>query len=124
MLNPDCIRDVLLYAEYNASDDNPWIVPKDGESALPLFTAREVRYHVDQCVAAGYLVKGDEWITAEFEIEGLTPDGHFALESIRNPVVHTRAKREWLSKVRDGLISATVSQFVSVAWGILKIAHP
>ena len=123
-LNPDCIRDVLLYAEDNADPDAPWIVPADGESALPLFTAREVRYHVDQCVDAGYLVKSSEWITDEIEISMLSFAGHMALESIRNPVVHEKAKNEWLSKVRDGLISASTAQFVSVAMGILQNAHP
>ena len=121
-LNPDCIRDVLLYAEGNADPDAPWIVPADGESALPLFTAREVRYHVDQCVDAGYLVKSSEWITDEIEISGLSFTGHMALEAIRNPAVHEKARCEWLSKVRDGLISASTAQFVSVAAGILKTA--
>ena len=121
-LNPDCIRDVLLYAEENADPDNPWIVPKDGESVLPLFTAREVRYHVDQCVDAGYLEKGDEWITDEMEILNLTFAGHQALATIRNPVIHEKAMNEWLSKVQDGLVSASTAQFVSAAAGILKNA--
>ena len=119
-LNPDCIRDVLLYAEDCAEPDDPWVVPKDGESALPLFTAREVRYHVDQCVDAGYLVKDSDWIAGEIEISNLSFSGHQALAALRNPAIHERAKIEWLSKVQDGLVSATTAQFVSVAAGILK----
>lgn len=121
-LNPDCIRDVLLYAEENADPDDPWIVPKDGESALPLFTAREVRYHVDQCVDAGYLEKDRDWIAGEIEISNLSFSGHQALAAIRNPVIREKAKNEWLSKVQDGLVSASVAQFVSAAAGILKNA--
>ena len=121
-LNPDCIRDVLLYAEENADPDNPWCVPVDGESALPLYTAREVRYHVDQCVNAGYLVKCRDWIAGEIEISNLSFSGHQALAAIQDPIIHEKAKSEWLSKVQDGLVSASVAQFVSAAAGILKNA--
>ena len=121
-LNPDCIRDVLLYAEDNADPDDPWIIPGSDDSPLPLFTAKEVRYHVNQCVDAGLLSKNPEWIDGSFEITDLTPSGHQALAAIRNPVIHERAKSEWLSKVQDGLVSASAAQFVSVAAGILKNA--
>lgn len=121
-LNPDCIRAVLLYAEENAETDAPWDVPIDGTSAIPEFSAREIRYHVDQCVAAAYLVPGEEWITGDLEILGLSPSGHQALSAIKNATIHKKAKHEWLSKVRDGLISASITQFVSLAAEISKNA--
>ena len=58
----------------------------------------------------------------EMEILNLTFAGHQALATIRNPVIHEKAKNEWLSKVQDGLVSASAAQFVSVAAGILKNA--
>ena len=71
-----------------------------------------------------YLNLTREWISEEIEITGLTFAGHHALEAIRNPAVHQKAKHEWLSKVRDGLISASTAQFVSLAMGILQNANP
>ena len=119
-LNPDCLRAVLLYAEAHAEFDSPWNVPIDGVSSISEFPAREIRHHVDQCVAAGYFIKGEEWITGDLEILGLSPSGHQAIATIRSPAIHEKAKGEWLSKVRDGLISASTSQFVALAAGILK----
>ena len=123
-LNPDCVRSVLLYAEDNADPDSPWCVSKSGESQLPLFTASEVWYHVRQCVNAGLLFQSANWIDDTLEISDLTPAGHQALAALRNPRVHEKARCEWLSKVRDGLISASTAQFVSVAMEILQSAHP
>lgn len=111
-LDPDCIREVLLLAEEKAEPDNPWVISDD--------LRPELRYHIRQCVSAGYLKLGAEWLDGSFEVVDLTFVGHQAIAAIRNPAIHASAKREWLSKLQSGLISASANQFVALAVGILQ----
>ena len=121
--DPDCFRDVLLAAEDLANgEDSPWMFPDSIPGTLAPYTLREVKYHVNQCINAGYLRKGAEYIDRSFEIIDVTSSGHSAIDAIRNPQAHERAKFDWLSKVKSGLVDAAAQAFVSVAVEIWKNA--
>ena len=124
-LNPDCLRDVLLAIESLAGgEDSPWLFSDDLPPQLLPYTFEELEYHIRQCERAGYIEVGRRFIDQSVEIIDLSFSGHAALDSVRNPEVHRRAKLEWLSSVRDGLVSATVSGFFSFAAEIAKTALP
>ena len=123
-LNPDCLRDVLLYAEEHAEEYEPWVVSNQIPAELLPYTFTEIEYHTRQCVAAGFLAMGSDFIDGSFEILSVAPAGYRAVEAVRNPSVHAKAKSEWPSLIAREIVSGTVSGFVSLAMGILQNAVP
>lgn len=121
-LNPDCLADILAYAESNACEDCPWVVSEHLPIQLSVYVHDEVRQHVRQCIRAGYLDCGAEWIDGTFEILGISAAGRRALDAIRHPVVRDKTNREWPAKVADGLVTSSISGFVSWALETLKNA--
>ena len=121
-LNPDCVRDILIYAEEFADPDNPWVVSGEINLQVPLYPARESLAHVQMCINAGYLILGNDWIDGSKEINGLTFSGHQALSSIRNPSVHETTKQKWLSGILSGAVSSSISGFFSLAAEIARNA--
>lgn len=120
-LDMDCVRDLLASAEELANgDDSPMRISNDLPATLQQYTPDAVRYHAKLCGKAGYIEIGKQFIDDSFEIVALTMRGYDAMDSIRNPKVYSRAKREWLSSVRDGFVSATISGFFSVAAEIAR----
>lgn len=78
---------------------------------------------VDYCIKAGYLGMGENYIDGSFEIIDITPEGHSVIEAIRDTRAYTSAKIDWLSKVKNGLVDASIQGFVSLVVEILKSAH-
>lgn len=123
--DPDCFRDVLLAAEDLANgEDSPWLFPDSLPGNLLPYIESEVRDHVEHCVRAGYLSKGETYIDKSFEITDVTPEGRAVIDAIRSTPVHKRAKIDWISKVKNGLADASIQVFVSLAMEIWKNAHP
>ena len=123
--DPDCFRDVLLAAEDMANgEDSPWLFPDSYPGNLLPYTVAEARYHVNHCITAGYLIKGVDYIDKSFEIVDVTPEGHSVIEAIRDTRAYTSAKIDWLSKVKNGLVDASIQVFVSLVMEIWKNAHP
>lgn len=85
-LNPDCIRDILLYVEENTgymryipvsrSIHNFDIVLENN------YEPDEILYHIDLCEEYGY-IHTDSGTIATFYIERLSVLGHEFLENIR-----------------------------------------
>lgn len=121
-LNPDCLRDILLYAEESAEYSCPWLVCEPLPAELTPYVFGEIAYHIRQCISAGWLYPGDDFIDGSFEILSVSPAGHRAIEAIRNPAIHEKAKIEWPSLVLRELVSSSVSGFVSVAMEIAQSA--
>ena len=121
-LNVDCVRDVLLAAESIFDNMESWGVSENLPAQLSPYTYNESVYHIRQCIKAGLLEPGQEFIDGTFMVLDLTPAGHRVLSMIRNPDVYQKAHSSWTEKVRDGLISASISGFFSVASEVLKTA--
>ena len=85
-LNPDCIRDILLYVEENTGYKRP--VPvlrsiRDFNIVLQNpYNPDEILYHIDLCKEYGYIhiYSGN---ISKFYIERLSVSGHEFLENIR-----------------------------------------
>ncbi len=118
--NPDCARDVLLTTEALVANGKPWEVSKNLPTQLTSYTYDEVIYHIRQCKKLELIELGEEFIDGTFDVCDLTPSGHRALAMIRNPKSYQKARSSWLEKVRDGLVSASISEFFSVAFEIVK----
>lgn len=84
----------------------------------------QVKQRPGICPALRYIEIGKQYIDNSFEIVALTMRGYEAMDLIRNPKVYSRAKREWLSSIRDGFVSATISGFFSVAAEIARNLNP
>lgn len=122
--DPDCFRDVLLAAEDLANgEDSPWLFPDSWPGNLLPYTVDEAKHHVNYCITAGYLIKGADYIDKSYEIVDVTAEGHAVIDVIRNPPIYERARNDWLSKVKSGIVEATIQGFVSLAVEIWKTAH-
>jgi len=85
-LNPDCIRDILLYVEENTGYMRYIPVPRsihNFDIALENdYEPDEILYHIDLCEEYGY-IRTDSGTIANFYIERLSVLGHEFLENIR-----------------------------------------
>ncbi len=63
-----------------------------------------------------------DFIDGTFLITDLMPEGHQRLAMIRDPDTYQKTKADWLTKVRDGAISASMSGLFSVASEVVKKA--
>lgn len=119
-LNTDCLIDVLLTVEERTGVCKYWCVRMDSCDELPVYTAEEVYYHVKQAQSAGLIDVSVEFIDGSIEISDLTMRGHLALDSVRKPSIRQNAKREWTSRVLNGIAEASINGFFAVAWEIAK----
>lgn len=82
-LNPDCIRDVLLYVEGNTSlQEFVYVGPDEIPSELSCYSPDEVMYHIKQAELSRLID------TASWDLDGgciikyLLPEGHQFLSNI------------------------------------------
>ena len=83
-LNPDCIRDILIYVEDNTDLSRSLsfsfdFVPEE----LSKYTFSEISYHVKQAELSELLLVSSWYLDGGFLIKYLLPDGHQFLANIR-----------------------------------------
>ncbi|CCK22230.1 Hypothetical phage protein [Lacticaseibacillus paracasei] len=105
-LNPDCLRDVLLVVETNASTSQ-WVEAKTllADPRMSSYSYDEIAYHVRQANWAGLLAEVKWFMGAGFLIKDLTPSGHQFLADIREDTNWNKVKSV-LKKVGSFSISA------------------
>lgn len=84
VLNPDCIRDILIYVESNTDLRHVLsISPKDIPDELSKYSGNEIMYHIKQAELSN-LIKVPSWyLDGGCSIHYLLPDGHQFLSNIR-----------------------------------------
>lgn len=83
-LNPDCIRDILLYVENNTDLSYPaQISPFQIPDELSSYPSDEVMYHIKQAELSGLLDVSSWYLDGGCLIKYLLPDGHQFLANIR-----------------------------------------
>ena len=116
MLNPDCIRDVLItiesldFAERTTTD----IIC----SKTPSYTYDEVMYACAVAHKSGYITGFEVYKDAQpipeiWDITGLTINGHEFLESIRDKGMFQKVK-DTLAKAGAAITVETISRTVSI----------
>lgn len=81
-LNPDCIRDILLSVEKNATYSNDVSEETLYKELAPKYSQEEILYHVRQCEHSGLFLKVIHYFGG-FTIEDLSPYGHRFINDIR-----------------------------------------
>lgn len=115
-LNPDCVRHVLLVVEELSNFDNFFCFPKDWpKDSFDVYSAQEIRYHIEQCFASGLLLeaKGARDLSMNIFIQDLSPAGHKLLADIRPENNWTKIK-----KILSKAGTVTLKLIESVASGV------
>ena len=94
-LNPDCIRDILLYAESNTDLKNMvCLSPADIPDELSAYAPNEIMYHIKQCELSGLFGEKVSWyISGNCMIRYLSPSGHKFLSDIRSENAWSKTKQ-------------------------------
>ena len=96
-LNPDLIRDILLYLEKNTDPNNVVLLEQESlsNSFLAKYTYDELLYHARQCNRIGYFIGYCEYDAGEtVRIVDLSPDAHAFLANIRNDSNWSKVKEK------------------------------
>ncbi|MBW4803776.1 MULTISPECIES: DUF2513 domain-containing protein [Loigolactobacillus] len=114
-LNPDCIRDILLVVEKNATFGQ-WIDTSAFEKSdiFSRYTADQVIYHIRQAQWAG-LLQQVKWTMDGFIIQDLSPEGHEFLSNIRQDTNWNQTK-----KIAAKVGSFSVSTLTTIASGVIS----
>ena len=84
-LNPDCVRDILLYVEDSTDyHKSCCISPSSLADSLQSYPVNVVMYHLEQCCFSGYFSKYSSDLEGNVTIKGLSPLGHQFIDNIRN----------------------------------------
>lgn len=77
VLNPDCIRDILMHIEKN-TDLNSWISisPDSLPGKLNDYTSDEIMYHIKQLELSNLICVHSWYLDGSCCISYLSPDGH------------------------------------------------
>lgn len=92
-LNPDCVRDILLYVE-ECTDYHVacCISPKSLKPPLDSYPSNVVMYHVEQCIMSNYFSKSSVDISNNVTIKGLSPVGHQFIDNVRSDTIWNDVK--------------------------------
>lgn len=83
-LNPDCIRDILLYVENNTDLEHPLSLdPHQIPDELSPYSGAEIMYHIKQAELSGLLLVPSWYLDGGCLIRYLLPEGHQFLSDIR-----------------------------------------
>ena len=114
-LNPDCIRDILLYVEGNTSYRKACtIIPSLCCKTFPNYSSDEVMYHVNQCEMSGYFSKTSSDLDGNITIVSLSPLGHQFIDNIRSDDVWKDVKQ-----VSDTVGSKSLTALSQIASGVI-----
>lgn len=105
-LNPDCIRDILIYVEdntgysknavfrnvfYEMDDPTEFTLEHPSYALIEKYGSDVLYYHIDYCEKAGLIEDTINYADA-FEVRDLTPFGHDFLSNIRDDSNWNRVK--------------------------------
>lgn len=111
-LNPDCVRDVLLYVEENTDlRKHVTITSNLSDKLLEKYSYEELSYHVRQCELSGYFERTTHDLAGNCSISYLSPAGHQFLANIRSDSIWNDVK-EVSKKVGSNSLQA-ISQIAS-----------
>lgn len=118
-LNPDCIRDILLYVEENTDlkrmvSLSPLNLPEE----LSQYNADEIMYHIKQAELSGLLIAPSWYLDGGCMIKYLLPSGHQFLADIREDSNWNKTKEiaqkagsnslDALKQIATGVVSAII----------------
>lgn len=99
-LNPDCIRDVLLFVEEHTDLRKHVTISRDNaEILIPGYSSDEIMYHVEQCNLSGFFQRATHDILGNISISYLSPKGHEFLDNIRPVPVWNRVKSKGIASI-------------------------
>ena len=124
-LNPDCIRDILLYVEdstdYHVSC---CISPHELPSLLNTYPANVVMYHVEQCIMSNYFSRATSDLNNNITIKGLSPVGHQFIDNVRSDNIWNDVKSvstkvgvkslDALMKIASGVVTALIQAQIAL----------
>ncbi len=124
-LNPDCIRDILLYVEESTDYHvSCCISPAKLNPPLDAYPANVVMYHVEQCIMSNYFSKTSSDLSNTITIKGLSPIGHQFIDNVRNDTIWNDVKAvsskigskslDALEKIATGVITALIQNQIGL----------
>lgn len=90
-LNPDCIRDVILYVEENSSTQR-WFTCDTVREDLSQYDKEVLDYHVFYLADAHYIKELVKYGQDSYRFTDLTPNGHQLAQDIRNNTIWEKTK--------------------------------
>lgn len=98
-LNPDCIRDILLYVEDMSNGVSKFIFDDIEDEFkenkfLKSYSPDEIKYHFKQAYLSDFLIGYEEYIYGEFAVKDLSPKGHNFLANIRSDTIWNKTKEK------------------------------
>jgi hypothetical protein len=92
-LNPDCIRDILLYCEENSFFGNSVVFQnEDFTYKNNVYSHAELLYHLRQCDMNNYFLEGSYSQSGKYILTDITPKAHEFLANIRSDSVWGKTK--------------------------------
>ena len=91
-LNPDCIRDIMLFVEERCDMESRIDFCEIYSVLNDKYEQREIDYHIDQCNQNGFFNKVYSYIDGSRCLDRLTPKGHEFIENIRSATVWAAVK--------------------------------
>lgn len=121
-LNPDCIRDILLYCENVCVPDNG--AEFDYQSVFTYdnrkYSGEELYYHLRQCNLNGFFVNAEDYfLVSEYYVADISPKAHEFLSNIRKDTIWQKTKVT-AAKVGSSSLNALCQIASSVVSGIIK----
>lgn len=92
-LNPECLRDILLYVE-NADFDETVSIPDLFNEFKDIYSENEIKYHIQQCKLNDFFTKITIYDNyTQGIIYGLTPKAHKFLDAVHSEKVVEKLKK-------------------------------
>lgn len=124
-LNPDCIRDILLYVEENTSlKEQLFLNNFDLPDQLSKYDPDELMYHIKQAELSNLIVMRCWYLNGGCAIKYLHPDGHQFLTNVREDSNWNRTKEiaksagsnslDALKQIATGVISSIIKAQLGV----------
>ena len=99
-LNPDCIRDVLLFVEKHTDlKRHVTFSERQSEAMLPGYSSAEIMYHVEQCYLSGFFQRATHDMVGSITISYLSPIGHEFLENIKPIPIWKKIKAKGIASI-------------------------
>lgn len=122
-LNPDCVRDILLYCEENcAMAQGVDFIPGNSITVDDrTYDWEELSYHLRQCDLSGYFYKATRDMYGEYFVLDISPSAHEFLANVRQQGNWIKVK-SIAEKVGSTSLSALSSIAVQVVSAAIKSA--
>ena len=114
-LNPDCIRDILLYVEKNTTYEYPFISAEDLISRLKQYDRDTINYHI-KIVHEGNLIDTVNYRNnLPLDISSLSWKGHEYIDTIRDDRIWEKLK----DSTKD-IASVSLPLLIKLAEDVIK----